>query len=210
MASRIVSSRLRVVQHSFLTRRGGRVNAVRGAVRVDHNAAYINPYRSDLSTCPRLIDAEVLHGDEQAFWTARRTFYRGGHCPPYYPNWDRLAQAVILLAREVPRVPQEAAFRLFALSLKLMLLPRLVVGTELLLPGWLTMNPQGVLAEALEKQDGAKEKRTSSSDSATTSSPAATATTATKVNGNESAAEMPAASQRDAADAGSSKDSKKK
>lgn len=153
-AGRVISSRLRVIQRDFLTRRGGRANLIRSSTAVNYCPAYMAAYKADPSKCPRLIDAEVVHGDEQAFWTARRDFYRSGASSSFYPVWDRQAQVLVMLTREVARVPQEAAFRLFTLGLKMLLLPRIVVGTELLLPSWLTMNTEALLAEAgLDKKN---------------------------------------------------------
>ncbi|KAK7198598.1 hypothetical protein NESM_000822800 [Novymonas esmeraldas] len=147
---RLVPSRLRIVQRDFLTRRGGRTHQLRSAVSVDYTESYFAAYRSDPALCPRLIDAEAVHGDEQRFWLTRREFYRGGASRAFAPVWDRQAQALIQLTRDVPRIPQEAAFRLFTLGLKMMLLPRLVAGVESLLPMWVTMNAETLLGEALE------------------------------------------------------------
>lgn len=159
---RLVSPRLRIVQRDYLTRRGGRTHQLRSAVAVEYTPAYFAAYKADPAQCPRLIDAEAVHGDEQAFWSARRDFYRGGASRNYYPTWDRQAQALVQLTREVSRIPQEAAFRLFTLGLRMMLLPRLVAGAELLLPSWMTMNAEGLLGEALEgkspKAEGEKKK----------------------------------------------------
>lgn len=157
--ARVVSSRLRVIQKDFLTRRGGRVNAIRSSTAISYTPAYMSPYNADIHKCPRLIDAEVVHGDEQSFWTARRDFYRGGSGRSFYPLWDRQAQVLIMLTRAVPRVPQEAAFRLFAMGLKMMLLPRVVAGTELMLPAWLSMNMKGLLGEtSVGKGEAGKEE----------------------------------------------------
>ncbi|CAJ1986458.1 mitoribosomal protein uL10m [Leishmania donovani] len=147
--SRLVSPRLRIIHRDYLTRRGGRTHQRHSAVAVDYTPTYFATYKSDPGQCPRLIDAEAVHGDEQAFWSARRDFYRGGASRSYYPAWDRQAQALIMLTREVPRIPQEAAFRLFTLGLKMMLLPRLVAGVELMLPSWVTMNAESLLSEGL-------------------------------------------------------------
>lgn len=151
-ASRVVSSRLRVVQRDYLTRRGGRTHHIRSSVAVDYTPSYFAAYKADPNLCPRLIDAEAIHGDEQGFWSARRDFYRGRSMRNYYPTWDRQAQTLVMLTREVARVPQEAAFRLFTLGLKMMLLPRLVTNAELMLPSWMMMNAEGLLGEALEGQ----------------------------------------------------------
>ena len=159
--TRLVAPRLRIIQRDYLTRHGGRTHHLRSSVAVDYTPSYFAAYKADHNLCPRLIDAEAIHGDEQAFWSARRDFYRGGASRSYYPTWDRQAQALIMLTREVTRVPQEAAFRLFTLGLKMMLLPRLVANAELMLPSWMLLNAEGLLGEALEssgKKDAEKDK----------------------------------------------------
>ncbi|KAH9584234.1 hypothetical protein LSM04_004994 [Trypanosoma melophagium] len=139
-------SRLRVVQRSFLTRRGGR-HFPRTAVAVEYRPPVQRQINgSDGANYARVIDAEVIHGDEQAFWGERRGFYRKPL--QYFPTWDRLAQTLILITRQVPRVPQEMAFRLMAVFLKLMLLPRIVMNADLMLASWVAMNAEGVIAAA--------------------------------------------------------------
>ncbi|KEG07719.1 hypothetical protein DQ04_08991000 [Trypanosoma grayi] len=160
-------SRLRVVHRSFLTRRGGR-HVPRAAVAVEYRPAVQK--RVGDGNYERVIDAEALHGDEQLFWGARRSFYRKP--VQYYPTWDRVAQTLILMTRHVPRVPQEMAFRLMAVFLKLLLLPRLVVNAEVLLPSWVATNAEGLLLTSREgvedgkqqqqKKDDAKETKDSS------------------------------------------------
>ncbi|KAG5510821.1 hypothetical protein JKF63_07893 [Porcisia hertigi] len=169
---RLVSSRLRIIQRDYLTRRGGRTHQLRSSVAIDYTPTYVAAYKNDPAQCPRLIDAEAVHGDEQAFWSARREFYRGGASRSYYPTWDRQAQALILFTRDVPRIPQEAAFRLFILGLRMTLLPRLVAGAELMLPSWITMNAEGFLGEGLEG-------KTANADSGSKAPAAAAATGAT-------------------------------
>lgn len=173
---RLVSPRLRIVQRDYLTRRGGRTHHLRSSVAVDYSPTYFAAYKADHNLCPRLIDAEAIHGDEQAFWSARREFYRGGASQSYYPTWDRQAQALVMLTRQVTRVPQEAAFRLFTLGLKMMLLPRLVTNAELMLPSWVLMNAKGLLGEALEKgKEGEAEGKGKKLDEATPAAGAAAA-----------------------------------
>lgn len=161
-AKRLVPNRLRVIQRDFLTRRGGRANQIRSAAAIGHSPSYIAPFKADVGRCPRVIDAEAVHGDEQQFWTARRNFYRGGISANFYPLWDRQAQVLIMMTRNVARVPQEAAFRLFALGIKVMLLPRVVAGAELMLPSWLAVNAEALLTEAggdrMNNDDHKKEK----------------------------------------------------
>jgi hypothetical protein len=166
--TRLVSPRLRIVQRDYLTRCGGRTHHLRSSVAVDYTPAYFAAYRNDPNLCPRLIDAEAIHGDEQAFWSARRDFYRGGASRSYYPTWDRQAQALVMLTRQVARVPQEAAFRLFTLGLKMMLLPRLVTNAELMLPSWMLMNAEGLLGEAVEGKKAVEDEKAK-----TTGAPAA-------------------------------------
>ncbi|ORC86485.1 uncharacterized protein TM35_000282010 [Trypanosoma theileri] len=149
-------SRLRVVQRSFLTRRGGR-HVARTAVAVEYRPSLQRRISGgDGGNYERVIDAEVLHGDEQVFWGERRGFYR--RPVQYFPTWDRLAQALILITRQVPRVPQEMAFRLMAVFLKLMLLPQLVMSADLMLPSWVATNAEGVLAAA--RKDDSKNDTT--------------------------------------------------
>ncbi|KAG5485801.1 hypothetical protein LSCM1_07214 [Leishmania martiniquensis] len=150
--SRLVSPRLRITQRDFLTRRGSRRHQRCSAVAVDYTPTYFSAYKEDPSQCPRLIDAEAVHGDEQGFWSARRDFYRGGASRAYYPTWDRQAQALVMLTREVPRIPQEAAFRLFTLGLKMLLLPRLVASVELMLPSWVAVNAETFLRAGAEEK----------------------------------------------------------
>ncbi|RNF08362.1 uncharacterized protein Tco025E_07188 [Trypanosoma conorhini] len=150
-------SRLRVVQRGFLTRRGGR-HVPRAAVAVEYRPA--EQKKIGDGNYQRVIDAESLHGDEQRFWGARRDYYT--RRAQYFPTWDRFAQALILMTRHVPRVPQEMAFRLMAVFLKLMLLPRLVVNAELMLPSWVAANAEGLITQAVgdeEGRDGGDAKR---------------------------------------------------
>lgn len=82
-----------------------------------------------LHRCPRLIDAEYMHGDEHEFWSERQSFRRSGsRAKAYYPIWDRQAQVMLAFAQRVPRVSAVAAFRLFTLGLRWMLLPQLATG----------------------------------------------------------------------------------
>ncbi len=107
----------------------------------------------------RVVDAEVIHGDEQVFWSERRTFQRR-YYPPYMPSWDRFAQTLILMARTVPRVPQEAAFRLLAVFLKLLLIGRLTDLAQMMLPSWMSVNVQGLLpAPGTETSSAGKPER---------------------------------------------------
>lgn len=153
---RVVSSRLRVIQRDFLTRRGGRTNLIRSSTAVGYSPTYMNAYKGNVDKCPRLVDAEAVHGDEQTFWTARRDFYRSRAAKSFYPIWDRQAQVLVMMTREVVRIPQEAAFRLFTLGLRMLLLPRVVAGTELLLPSWLSMNAEALLSESGATAGGEK------------------------------------------------------
>jgi len=98
----------------------------------------------------RVLNAEMLHGDEQQFWLERRSFYCRHHSP-FLPSWDRFARCLILFTRTAPRVPQEAAFRLMALYLKLLLIGRVTESKQLLLPAASGVNVQAILADVLEK-----------------------------------------------------------
>ncbi|KAG8342793.1 hypothetical protein ERJ75_001465800 [Trypanosoma vivax] len=142
-------SRLRITHRSFITRRGVGRHVPRTAIAVEYRPELQRRLAED--RYERAINAEVLHGDEQKFWSERRTFYTQRRT--YFPMWDRCAQALVLMTREVPRVPQEMAFRLMAVFLKLLLLPRLVVNTELMLPSWVSANVEGVVRDALESGD---------------------------------------------------------
>ena len=113
---------------------------------------------STTATESRVIDAEVIHGDEQVFWSEKRTFYRR-YYSPYMPSWDRFAQTLILMSRSVPRVPQEVAFRLMAVFLKLLLIGRITDLAQMLLPAWTTVNLENLLITAdSEKRSESKEK----------------------------------------------------
>ncbi|CBH11259.1 hypothetical protein, conserved [Trypanosoma brucei gambiense DAL972] len=147
-------SRLRITHRSFLTRSRGR-HVCRSAVGVEYRPEQQKKVLDH--SYARVINAEVVHGDEQKFWGERRTFYTQRNI--FFPMWDRCAQALILITREVPRVPQEMAFRLMAVFLKLMLLPRLMMNTELMLPMWIASNAEGAMAAA---KDGSKGKEQSS------------------------------------------------
>lgn len=152
-SSAAVGSRLRVVQRSFLVRRGGIMG---GRHRPLAATAVVDKSVQDLATHPRYIDAEDVHSNlsstlgEQAFWGAKRSFYRKG--TQYYPTWDRQAQTLILLCRQVPRVPQEAAFRLFAVFMKLLLLPQLMSVQGLALPLHVLTNVEGLIGGAQREQ----------------------------------------------------------
>lgn len=161
---RLVDSRLKVSQRDLLTRRNGRISFFRSSTTVEYGNAYLkanvkpteaNPNHYDCQTHPRLIDAEILHGDEQAFWRQKRAFYRRDQS--FMPSWDRQAHALVLLTRSVARAPQAAAFRLFALYLKLLLLPRLVMERELLLPLLSLANTEGILGQAIAEVEKNKD-----------------------------------------------------
>lgn len=145
------SSRLQVLSRPLIFKRRGRnvrSNVLSAEAKVDER---------------RIIDAEVIHGDEQAFWCEKRWFYRGQR--NYMPTWDRVAQSLILLTRTVPRVPQEAAFRIFAVFMKLLLIPRVTDLTASMLPLWTTMNMQGLIQQAkkeVAEQDASKSETATS------------------------------------------------
>lgn len=108
---------------------------------------------------PYIINAEQVHGDEQEFWLANRTFNRKEQTP--MPYWDRMAHTIVLMSRRAVRVPQEAAFRLMAVYLKLIMMVKLVDLSSMMLPIWMSHNVQGLLGTELEKKngDGEKEKK---------------------------------------------------
>lgn len=182
--ARLISPRLRLRHEPLLVRRSS--SAFRGsvgpsssrfqrqqqvaAVSLDYSTGYMNQFRSAagsggqeadddvLHHCPRLIDAELIHGDEQEFWTERRTFQRGGKSgrQTYAHSWDRQAQAMLMMVQRTPRSMAIAAFRLLALSHRLLLLPRLVSGLEgVLLPAKVGM--QGAVMKELKKSAMEKE-----------------------------------------------------
>eukprot|EP00744_Colponema_vietnamica_P022119 GILI01031725.1.p1 GENE.GILI01031725.1~~GILI01031725.1.p1 ORF type:complete len:217 (+),score=32.63 GILI01031725.1:64-651(+) len=101
---------------------------------------------------PYLINAEQVHGDEQEFWHAQRNFNRKDKSP--MPYWDRMAHTTILMSRRAARVPQEAAFRLMAVYLKLIMMVKLVDLSSMMLPLWMSHNVQGLLGSELEKKNG--------------------------------------------------------
>lgn len=168
----LVPSRLRVYHQSLLVRRGrvrlpgvaaGRSGCC-ASTRVGYSQSYLEQYQAGgveagmdwLDRCPRLIDAEAIHGDEQEFWGARRSFRRSGARRSYYPSWDRQAQTLLAMVRRVPRVPVEAAFRLLTLGLRAMLLPRVTAGlASPLLPAWVGLQGAGLgpLRQALEREE---------------------------------------------------------
>ena len=85
------------------------------------------------------IDADAVHehvpGGARAFWMRTRSWkipakFGGGQlvnhkCRSMMPTWDRVAQAMLLMAQPVPRVVPEMAFRLFAVFLKVLMLQRI-------------------------------------------------------------------------------------
>lgn len=123
-----------------------RITAAVAAARLGPQGPYgFLPANED---SPRVLSAEALHNDERAFWRQRRSFYVRRNRDVYVPTWDRCAQALLLMSRSVARVPQEAAFRLFAVFLKMMLTARLADLSSVLLPVWLSHNVAPLLEEA--------------------------------------------------------------
>ncbi|CAD2217081.1 hypothetical protein AGDE_12500 [Angomonas deanei] len=156
----VVANHLRIVQRDFLTRQAGRTS-IRSSVAVDYSRPYLQKYKSEAGffnhdACPRVIDAEAVHVDEQLFWTERRSFYNSKK--PFFTVWDRQAQALVILSRRVVRAPTEAAFRIFALGFKMMQLPQLLNYSQVMLPTWTHggMNVESLLREVKE-QDGKKD-----------------------------------------------------
>lgn len=137
-------NRLRIVSKPLIFKR--RQTVRRAAVAV---VAAPNDLRS--------VDAEIIHGDEQEFWGEKRWFYRSKlH---YMPSWDRFAQTLISFSQTVPRVPQEAAFRIFAVFLKLTMIQQLVDLSSLLLPSWQALNVQGLLTQAKKDDSNNDEQK---------------------------------------------------
>lgn len=186
---RLVSPRLKIRHQTFLIRRtagttqgsrGSAPNSTRfqrslpaASTTIDYTDAYLAPFKAKtgqseggmeddmLHHCPRLIDAELIHGDEQEFWSERRTFRRsGGSRQTFYPTWDRQAQALIMMVERVPRVPAAAAFRLMTLGLRMLLLPRLagVVSTMLPLQVGMQAVAMGPIQKAAREKENAQAK----------------------------------------------------
>lgn len=159
-----MSTRLQILARPLLFKRRGKLTAAPAiAATAPHNEN-------------RLIDAEAIHGDEQAFWQEKRWFYYGKR-GEYMPTWDRMAQTLILMTRTVPRVPQEAAFRIFAVFLKLLMITRITDVASMMLPLWSTMNVQGLIQQAKKDVAEAEEKKgsekTSTQDAAPVTPPVA-------------------------------------
>ncbi|CUG86793.1 Hypothetical protein, putative [Bodo saltans] len=145
-----LTTRLRVTSQPLIFRRRGRFTAA--------SAVSVQPQKINES---RLIDAEIIHGgDEQAFWTEKRWF--SGAPGTFMPTWDRSAQTLILLSRAAPRVPQEAAFRLFSVFMKMLMITKVTELASTMLPLWATVNMEGLIQQAK------KEVAESSSDAAAT------------------------------------------
>lgn len=186
---RLVSPRLKIRHQSFLIRRtAGTTQGSRGSAptasrfqrslpaastTIDYTDAYMAPFKAKtgvseggleddmLHHCPRLIDAELIHGDEQEFWSERRTFRRsGGSRQTFYPTWDRQAQALIMMVERVPRVPAAAAFRLMTLGLRMLLLPRLAGMVSTMLPLQVGMQAvaMGPIQKAARERESAQSK----------------------------------------------------
>lgn len=127
---------MRVVSQPLILKRRGRFT-VASAVSV----------QSQKLNEARVIDAEIIHGgDEQSFWTEKRWFYRDPKA--FMPTWDRAAQTLILLSRTAPRVPQEAAFRLFSVFMKMLMITKVTELASTMLPLWATVNMEGLIQQA--------------------------------------------------------------
>lgn len=136
--------RMKVVSQPIILKRRGRFSVA--------NAVAARPHRASDA---RVVDAEVIHnGDEQAFWCEKRWFYQNPKS--FMPTWDRSAQTLILLSRAVPRIPQEAAFRLFAVFMKMLMITKVTELTSAMLPLWSTLNLEGLLQQA--KKDAEDDK----------------------------------------------------
>ena len=103
----------------------------------------------------RSILADVVHkGDAAEFYLEKNWFYKkAGRGGQLMPTWDRVAQALIALSRPAPRVVPEAAFRLFAVFMKMMLLNRIADMAAGMAPLWLAANAQNHIGEGLRKRD---------------------------------------------------------
>ena len=147
---------LRVARRNLLVSYRGRTHSASSTVTYHRSHVRNGPHTSEAEF--RLIDAEHVHGDEQVFWQQRQNFYRSNRTAPLMPIWDRLAHVAILTTRKVERVPQEAAFRLMAVYLKLMFLPSIVGTVSAMLPLWKSHNVQGLLGKQLKDKNGDGEK----------------------------------------------------
>jgi hypothetical protein len=103
----------------------------------------------------RTINADFVHKESgEDFHMERRWFYRAaGKNAQFATTWDRVAQALILMTRPQPRVVPEAAFRLFAVFLKLMMLDRITSTTASMLPLWASANAQNIIESGIRKRD---------------------------------------------------------
>ena len=108
------------------------------------------------SSKARSVRADTVHRESGfVFWGQRQTFehnvYHSKYDLQYMPFWDRACQVLILLTRNVARVPQEAAFRLLAMHLKIMMMTSLTTTASLRLPVTATtMNLENLMREAKE------------------------------------------------------------
>jgi hypothetical protein len=120
----------------------------------------------------RVMNADLLHKEgAQEFWCLKDKFHNPNKMDQrYMPVWDRSAQALILFTRNVVRVPQELAFRLLAVHLKILLVPSLTMMQSLTLPEKMTtLNFEALMNEAKAK---AKEGKEPTEAGAAPSSPA--------------------------------------
>ena len=125
----------------------------------------------------RIIDAEQVHVEAQDFWLEKQWFYRGmRRRTPLASTWDRFAQVAIMLSRPSERLVPEAAFRLLAVFLKVMLVNKIVENAAMMLPVWQSVNAQNVLNEAVTEREAKAKKDGTDSPAAPGSDAAASAT----------------------------------
>jgi hypothetical protein len=164
---------LRVAQRNLLVTFKGRTHVTSSTITYHRSHVRGGAHTTEAEF--RLIDAEHVHGDEQAFWRQKHDFYKKE--APLMPLWDRVAHVAILTTRKAERVPQEAAFRLMAVYLKLMFLPSITTTVSTMLPLWMSHNLQGLMGRELKEKNGDgeggdAEKKDGATDSSSAAAPA--------------------------------------
>ncbi len=99
----------------------------------------------------RVIDADLVHPDAQDFWLEKQWFYRKTAVAPLVQSWNRFAQTVILMTRQTERLVPEAAFRLLAVFLKVMMQTRIAETAAIMLPIWQSVNAENALGVAVSE-----------------------------------------------------------
>ena len=178
---------LRVAQRNLLVSYRGRTHTTTSTVTYHRSHVRGSKYASEAEF--RIIDAEHVHGDEQVFWRQKQDFYR--KVQPMMPVWDRLAHVAILTTRKAERIPQEAAFRLMAVYLKLLFLPSITTTVSTMLPLWMSHNVQGLMGNELKEKNGEGDETKKEGDSSNSSEPAVSAEANSSAAPAEAAAPPP-------------------